>query len=704
MRTSTIGLQCGFLLSLVGTSTSAQTSSQLPATDLFALSLEELREVRVSVASGIPERALDAASSVAVVTATEWNARGIRRSNDALAILPGVNVLPAWAGADAISIRGYTTELSAQGIATLIDGIPVNTLVYGSARYDKGELGLGTLDRIELIRGPGSTLYGSDAFHGVLSYQSFHGQQDGNSAQMEMASDNYTALMLQHSSALGDGRLSVAVDGRHQGEQDRQYFYSQPYTGSGERDFLYEAETLSVNYVFGDKSSGLWQLGIYGNQYDSEQMPGPGGQFFAGNQFTLDKDHLGTQSEFLLGHASYRRQLSDTVELSGRVASWKNEHNWNFDGERYGEFCAPGWTDPASQCLLGVPGHIANQYASEQHSSAHLELNLSLPAWQSQWTVAAGYQTAMVEDAYLQRISLEPEWPGSYDVARYKGVERDISYLLLQGRTRLFHDKLSVVYGARRDEYSDVGGHTSPRAGLVYQPTPAWAIKLLYGNAFKAPTVLQTEGAGTVVANPDLKPETIDTYELAVLGSHNAWQWELAVFQSEWSEGIALSVEPDLPVSSARYRNVAESSAEGAELVLNYLGEHLLIQSNATFVSSRNDSLRIDYVAFPDYLMNLGVGIPFSGGRHQLMTVLHYRGNQYESDYLSTPTGPAKPDRIDDYLRLDLQYSHQLNDAWTVSIGAYNLLDQDNVMPSLYNSEGGLVDRGQSVMMSLRWH
>jgi len=100
--------------------------SALASSELFELSLEELQNVRISVASGFEESVLDAASSVSLIQREDWMARGARRNVDALEASPGVNLAPAWAGAETISIRGYTTDLSVRGIATLVDGVPVN--------------------------------------------------------------------------------------------------------------------------------------------------------------------------------------------------------------------------------------------------------------------------------------------------------------------------------------------------------------------------------------------------------------------------------------------------------------------------------------------------------------------------------------------------------------------------------------------------
>ena len=164
--------------------------------DIFQLPLRELLEVKVSVASLFEESLLDVASSVSVVQHDEWERRGARRVGDALESAPSVVSIPTWGGADAIAIRGYATELSVRGVANSLDGVPLNSYTYATSFYDKPVINLKLLDRIELIRGPGSTLYGSDAFHGALSYQTHTSKNDLTEFNSEVGAPSYASSSL----------------------------------------------------------------------------------------------------------------------------------------------------------------------------------------------------------------------------------------------------------------------------------------------------------------------------------------------------------------------------------------------------------------------------------------------------------------------------------------------------------------------------
>ena len=136
---------------------------------LFDLSFEELMQVSAYSASFFEHDLLTVGSSVSVIERADWERKGARRTLDAIAQEPAVMLLPSINGLNVIAIRGYGGAESARGIATLIDGVPMNGPNFGTGQYVVQNVSLGVLDRIEVIRGPGSALYGSDAFHGVLS-------------------------------------------------------------------------------------------------------------------------------------------------------------------------------------------------------------------------------------------------------------------------------------------------------------------------------------------------------------------------------------------------------------------------------------------------------------------------------------------------------------------------------------------------------
>lgn len=150
--------------------------------------LEELLDVEVEVASLFIEDELVIGSTVAGIVPEKWKLMGARRVYEALNNELGVMLYPEFGSSTGISIRGYASEISAlRGISLLIDGVPMNGLHTKTAFYQLPDWNLGTLNAIEMIKGPGSAIYGEDAFHGVLYLKTFESGKDHYSIDLSHA-------------------------------------------------------------------------------------------------------------------------------------------------------------------------------------------------------------------------------------------------------------------------------------------------------------------------------------------------------------------------------------------------------------------------------------------------------------------------------------------------------------------------------------
>lgn len=129
------------------------------ADDLFELSLEELVNVNVTATSTFIESERASSSSVSVIQRQDWLRRGDQTTIAALSHTTNAMKLPSPFGY-VLQVRGYSTRPSSRGSATLIDNVPINSLQYGTSAYSVNNLQLGILDRIEVVRGPGSALHG----------------------------------------------------------------------------------------------------------------------------------------------------------------------------------------------------------------------------------------------------------------------------------------------------------------------------------------------------------------------------------------------------------------------------------------------------------------------------------------------------------------------------------------------------------------
>jgi iron complex outermembrane recepter protein len=155
-----------FFLLILSTRVAAQAQSSLPA--LKQLSLEQLMDVEVTSVSKKEQRVGDTAAAIYVITQEEIHRSGVTSIPEALRLAPGVTVSRINSNAWAIGVRGFGTALS-RSVLVLIDGRSVYTPLFAGVYWDVQDTMLEDIDRIEVIRGPGGTIWGANAVNGVIN-------------------------------------------------------------------------------------------------------------------------------------------------------------------------------------------------------------------------------------------------------------------------------------------------------------------------------------------------------------------------------------------------------------------------------------------------------------------------------------------------------------------------------------------------------
>ncbi len=136
--------------------------------NLLNLSLKELTEMEVTSVSKKSEKAIKAAAAVHVITQQEIKRSGATSIPEMLRLAPGVHVAKAGSGKWAVGVRGFTDEFSNK-LLVLMDGRTIYTPLFSGVYWDMQDIPADNIDRIEVIRGPGATLWGSNAVNGVIN-------------------------------------------------------------------------------------------------------------------------------------------------------------------------------------------------------------------------------------------------------------------------------------------------------------------------------------------------------------------------------------------------------------------------------------------------------------------------------------------------------------------------------------------------------
>jgi outer membrane cobalamin receptor len=638
---------------------------------VYNLSFEELSQYKVTSASFFARNALTVASTVKVIERDDWLRDGSRRMLDLVGQQPGTMLLPSIYGLNVIAIRGYARTGSARGIATRLDGIPINEPRRGSGQISTQNIELGVLDSIEVVRGPGSALYGSDAFHGVIAMSAFESEQDVSRLSAETGVNNFYQTAVQHSSGFGNGaRVNLAIAAS--GEQlERSYQVRDPLTGLPQQvkpDESTASKTATLKMSFKPSSSLKLTAGLYLDDYDTFNSPCCPGVVADSN----------SKSRTQAGQFIATQQLGGDNTLQARVYYVDSRDDYF-----------------AASVSVG-PG-IGDAESSTDLSRSGVELIYRHPeieGFNTQFAFGLGYETANFKNGYIVLTphpldgTTEPQeldFPG-------QGNKRDITYLLLNARTVLPDERWSVNYGGRLDEYSDEGTVLTPRLGFIFQPSENSAFKLLYNKAFRAPSI----GERYSVDDLNIDPETLDSYEFVFLTGGRHWTSEIVLFENHWKDAITFALDASQPAGFT-YKNTGENEAQGLEASFTWQPDGpWRFDVSGSYIKSRNIITEQDYELFPRTMASIGIGRRFDSLEGDLSITNHIFDQAKDT---SLPTAKDLPL----YWRTDLVFSKSINKKLNFHINAINLFGRDNRWPSVLGFAEGVADRPFSVSIGLRY-
>ncbi|MBT3342183.1 MAG: TonB-dependent receptor [Gemmatimonadetes bacterium] len=270
----------------------------LPATatvDLTSLSLEELMEVEVSLVSRNEQPLFETAAAVAVLTGAEIKRSGVTSLPEALRLIPGMNVGRLDGNKWAVSSRGFADRFS-QKLLVLIDGRSVYSPVFGGVYWEYHDLVLEDIERIEVIRGPGATLWGANAMNGIVNIITRSASQTpGGLLAISGGTEERGAVAARYGGSFGEaGAFRV-------------------YGKGFDRDAFVGAD--------GRRANDASRMGRGGFRTDWERGPN---QFMT--QGAVYTGRVGQIFRFPIPQAPWLRQQEDDADLSGGhvMARWQH--------------------------------------------------------------------------------------------------------------------------------------------------------------------------------------------------------------------------------------------------------------------------------------------------------------------------------------------------------------------------------------------
>ena len=628
------------------------TASARAAADVSDFAAEDGEEIlfqdisSVYSASKYDQKITEAPARISIVTARDIQHYGYRTIGDILNSLPGFYASYDrnynYTGVRGFSIAGdYDTKL-----LQLVDGHRINDNIYDSMYSDRGFiLDLDLIDRVEVVRGPSSSLYGSSAFFGVVNVISKRGRDlQGFEVSGSAGSFDSYRGRLSYGRRFDNGFELLTSGSYYDSDGDDRLYYPEfddPATNNGIAE---NADDENLENLFARLSYN--DLTLEGAYIDREK-----GVPTAAFDTVFNDTRTRTFDKHYYLDLKYQHLMENATELTARLFYdyFKYEGDWAYDYSEEGDFSQIEiFSDLGKGEWWGTEVILTRPLLTRHKVTVGTEYRDSLDQVQQEWDSFAYYLDDQRED-YTLGLFLQDEFK--------------------------ITEKLIFDLGIRYDYFDHVGSSTNPRAALIYSPLAATNLKLLYGTAFRAPNAFELyyhDGGLTQKQSVDLDPEEIETFEFVAeqgLGHHI--RAVASIYYNEIQELIALETDPadELLV----FTNVGDAKATGGELQLEGRWDNGSAASiSYSYQDAENKATGERLANSPVNMVKADALIPLLADK--LMAGLEV---QYETDRKTLSGGET-----DDIFLTNLTLlSRDLVAGMTLSASIYNLFDRDYAYP-----------------------
>ncbi len=651
-------------------------STSLQASDVnqyMDMDLEQLLDVEIVTASKYTQKLSETASSVTVIDKQQIKQFGYRTVGDALRSVPGffVNNNRQY---ENVGIRGFDQSADFNGrMLVMIDGIRINEPIFDSGFVgSEFPLDIDLVEQIEVVLGPSSSMYGSNAFLAVVNVITRNGKdfQGGELAGAWSSFDTYKGRFSygrKHDNGLeylvsGTGLSSEgpalkfpeqASDNNPDGltktnKQDGEQVFAKAHWG----DFSFEGG-------YGNRNKGI-PGGLYGTNFDD-----PGNNYQDSEAFV---------------NLQYEKTLAPKLDLIARVfyGDYSNTSLYQYESTTNNSLSHAWWTGFETRLI-----------------STHFDRH----------TVIAGLE---VQENWLQDQT-------NFDTNPYALYSQDVRDshrigVYLQDDIAVT-EQLKLSLGARMDDYSLVNNILfSPRVGLIYQLFPETTLRLQYGQAFRAANAYQQfqayepsksdendDGiAETVIsrgllANPSLQPEQVETYEVGL-------EQTIAKYWNFTSTGYYMNLDKliDIQYVGDDFKQQANINTQ-----TGYGGEFALRRQWANGIQLRT-GYSVQYAKNKDGSSILN--IPHHIYQLNLMAPLFTPKLQGGLEMQTLSSRETLYGKVPGYTRLNLSLLYQPIKYVDLSASVYDLLNDNKIEPTAEEQNTLMPQEGRTFRLKLELH
>lgn len=465
----------------------------------------------IVTATRTPVSVSDSLSSVTVVTRDDLEALQPRDLVEVFQRVPGIDISQSGGPGSAVSlfVRGAGSDQT----LILVDGQRISSATAGSASLQF--LDPSQIERIEIVRGASSSLYGSDAIGGVIQIFT----KDGKNA-----SNNYVTT------EAGSHNLWRVAAGSNGSAGNFRYGMNVAYLN-----------TQGIDNLVDDTAANADEDGYRNDSFSAIA----GYRFAGGADLSLRFLQSNSRNEYDSAYNPNERPYAKTwvQNVAADLALPVNDI----------------WSSKVS---LGRSTDDSDNYDDVSGAKqGHFRTTRDQLLWQNDLAIVEGHTLTLAYDFYEDQVDAST----GYEDAQGKTVKarnNQAAFIQHQGRIGQF----SLVLGLRNDDNEEFGNYRTGNAALGYRFDDRHQLSVSWSEGFKAPTFndLYWPASPWSAGNPDLLPESSDNYEASVRGDYATWYWSVAYFDNEIENLINWAPGPDFVW---RPYNVSSAEINGAELL-----------------------------------------------------------------------------------------------------------------------------------------
>ena len=640
----------GAVTLLTATVGGAQTRRDSVAPLLPAVSVTATRTDLVATAQPISTTTFDRAA---------LRSAGVTQVADLVRLMPGTSVLAggSFGAQTALFMRGGESDYA----QILVDGVPINA---PGGFFDFGQLTLDNVDRVEIVRGPASLLYGSDAVSGVIQIFTRRGEA-ATRASATLGAGNYGARRYEGnaSGTLQSVRWSLGA-ARH--ATDGILAFNNAFTN----------DAVSATAAWdGARFSVSSALRYTDHEY---RYPTDGGGVLA------DSNALTTSTRVVASaDIAYRVRPSLTVRA-------RATHNV---------------AEPRIRDLADGPADTVGFFGFRSDA----EVTRRLMELRAEAIVAPGHLLTVAAERATDRevnssvsFSSFGDFPGALDAER----TNDAVVAQLVGNVGL---RSTYIVGVRRDENSAFGSFTTARAAGAVRVTPRTSLRGSIGTAFKAPTFFENFATGFTLGNPALAPERTQSVELGLVQDLADGRGSIGVTAFTQRFRDVIQYTATVPSGAPNFANLATARADGVELegrwrvvgAVQVHGSYTYLDTEVTDAGA-NEGPSATFVNGDRLLRrpaNLAVlGTRWARGRASVDLSATYTGERDDRDFTAFPATPVSQPA---FTRVDLALAWPLLSA-AGSIPLTGVARAENLLNAYYEPTLGFRAPGRSIFVGVR--